>query len=91
MAISHWLAVFAAPDISAVDKDMRFIGGNSHDFCSPRNIVLQTVIPGHHQSLGATERRHANFRGIIDNIIEKNPKDHKSIFWPRNNGKSFRL
>merc|ERR1712112_176904 len=39
------------------------------DFCTHRNITLQTVIPGHHQSLGATERRHGHFRGILDHII----------------------
>ena len=68
-AISHWVAVFAAPDILAVDKDMRFIGGNCHDFCAPRNIDLQTVIPGHHQILVVTERRHGHFRMIIDRIV----------------------
>ena len=50
-------------------KIKRFIGEISQDFRTDRNIILQTVIPGHHQSLGATERRHAHFRGIIDHII----------------------
>ena len=67
--ISNWLAVFGAPDILIVDKDERSIGNIFQDFCTSRNITLQTVIPGHHQSLGATERRHAHFRGIIDHII----------------------
>ena len=68
-AISNRLAVFGAPDILVVGKDKRFTGEIFQDFCTARNITLQTVIPGHHQSLGATERRHAHFRGIIDHII----------------------
>ena len=52
-----------------MDKDKIFIGDLFQDFCTSRNITLQTVIPGHRQSLGATERRHAHFRGIIDHII----------------------
>ena len=67
--ISNWLAVFGAPDILVVDKDERFIGEIFQDFCTYHNIVLQTAIPGHRQSLGATERRRAHFRGIIDHII----------------------
>ena len=67
--ISNWLAVFGTPDILVVDKDKRFVGEIFQDFCTHRNITLQTVIPGHHQSLGATERRHGHFRGILDHII----------------------
>ena len=67
--ISNWLAVFGAPDILVVDKDKRFIGEIPQDFCTYHNIVMQTVIPRHHQSLGATERRRVHFRGIIDHII----------------------
>ena len=67
--ISNWLAVFGTPDILVVDKDKRFTGEIFQDFCTSRNITLQTVIPGHHQSLGATERTHAHFRGIIDHVI----------------------
>ena len=37
--------------------------------CTDRNIISQAVIPGNHQSLGATERGHAHHRGIIDHII----------------------
>ena len=37
--------------------------------CSPSNIVFQTVIPGHRQSLGATERRSGHFRITIYRII----------------------
>ena len=67
--ISNWLSVLGAPDILIVDKDKRFIGEAFRGFRTLRNITLQTVIPGHHQSLGATERTHAYFRGIIDRII----------------------
>ena len=68
-AISHLLAAFGNPDISIVDKDMGFIGKIFQDFFSPRNIVLQTVIPGHLQSLGAEERRRGQFRDIVDHIV----------------------
>ena len=40
------------------------------------------MIPGHHQSLGATERRHRLFRVIIDHVIgESNPKKLNSKEW----------
>ena len=68
-AISHWLAVFGAPEIIASDKDMRFIGKVFQEFRTSLKIALQTVIPGHHQSLGATERRIGHLGMIIDHII----------------------
>ena len=64
-AISNWPAVFGAPEIMAGGKDPRFIGKVFHGFCTARNIVLQTVIPGHRQSLGATERRHGFFDQLL--------------------------
>ena len=78
--ISNWLAVFGAPEILLVDKDKRFIGEICQDFCTGHNIISQTSIPGHHQSLGATERRRAHFRGIIDHIIDKTRRAAKSTF-----------
>ena len=50
--ISNWSAVFGAPEIIVADKDSRFIGGGSQEFRTGRNIVVQTVIPGHRRSLG---------------------------------------
>ena len=50
-------------------KDSRFIGKVFQEFRTARNIVLQTVIPGHHQSLGGAERRHGLFRSIMDHAI----------------------
>ena len=52
---------FGRPGIMAVRKDSIFIGEISQDFRNARNVVLQTVIPGNHQNLGATERRHGLF------------------------------
>ena len=43
-AISQLLAVFVAPEVLVVGKDMGFIGELFQDFCSSRNIVLQTVM-----------------------------------------------
>ena len=54
--MSNWLAAFWTPDINVVDKYSLFIG---RDFQDPRtacNIALQTVIPGHRQSMGAAAR-----------------------------------
>ena len=67
--IPSCLAVCGAPEIIVVGKDSEFTGEIVQDFCTCRNIVLETVIPGHHQSLGATERRRGHFRTIIDHII----------------------
>ena len=68
-AIPNWLAVFGAPEIMVTDEESRFIGKASRGFLNARNIVSQTVIPGHRQSLGATERSHGLFRSIIDHVM----------------------
>ena len=67
--ISHWLAAFGSPGIIVVGKDMRFTGWGFQDFRTPRNIGLQTVIPGNHQSSGADERRRGLYRIAIDRIF----------------------
>ena len=85
--ISNWLAVFGAPEILIADKDKRFIGKVRQAFCTTRNITLQAVIPGHRQSLGATGRRRAHFRGIVDRIIG----NRKSNCFHIRNGGNFRL
>ena len=68
-AISNWLDVFAAPEIVENGKDSRFTGEVFRGFCTAHNVVLQTVIPGHHLSLGATGRRRGLFRSIICHAI----------------------
>ena len=68
-AISNWIAVFGEPDIPTVDKYMGSIGEIFQDFCSSRNIVLQTAIPGLRQSLGSEGRRHGHVRAIADHIF----------------------
>ena len=67
--ISNWLSVFEAPGIIVVAKDSRYIGEIFREFCNARYIVPHTVIPGRHQSLGATERRRGHCRMIIDHMI----------------------
>ena len=75
-AISEWVASFGAPEITMVYKDSRFVGGIFQDFCNARNIISQTVIPGHHQSLWATERRRRSFRVIIDHVnLGRKPRE----------------
>ena len=74
--VAKWLAAFGAPGIISVCTDSRFIGEIPHGFCTSRNIGLQTVIPGHHQSSGANERRRGHFRVIIDHIIGSNNKSN---------------
>ena len=69
IAIPNWLAVFKAPGIMEVLGDSGFIGEVFQEFCNARNIALQTAIPGHHQSLGATERRGVLFRSFIEHVI----------------------
>ena len=61
-AISEWISFIGKPEITMADKDSGFIGSIFQDF-PPRNIILQTAIPGHHQSLGATEGRRKLFSG----------------------------
>ena len=74
--------MFGAPEIMAVGKDSRFIGNVFRDFCTARNIVLQAVIPGHHQSLGETERRHGLFRSIIAHVVgNKKPNSPSRGEW----------
>ena len=68
-AISNGSAVFGAPDIMATDKDSRFVGGVFHEFRTTRNIIPQSVIPGNHQSLGATGSRDGLFRTSMDHVI----------------------
>ena len=68
-AIPNWLAVFGEPEIMVADKDAIFIGEVFHEFCTARNIISQTVIPGHLQSVGETARRHGLFRTIIDHVV----------------------
>ena len=80
--IPNWLAVFGAPEILLMGKDKRFTGEIPQDFCTDRNIISQAVIPGRHQSLGATERRHAHFRGIIDHMVgNRNPNISTPTQW----------
>ena len=80
-AISNRMAVFGTPGITAVGKDSRFTGGLSR-FPNARNIVLQSVIPGSRQSLGAAERRHGLFRTIIDRAIgNKRPMNLSNKEW----------
>ena len=68
-AISNGLAVFGAPDISIVDRDMGFIGKIFQYFSPSRNIVLQAAIHGSRKSLGAKERRRGHSRAITDHIV----------------------
>ena len=51
------------------DKGSRFTGEVFQEFCTARNIISQAAIPGHRQSLGATERRRGLLRTIIDHAI----------------------
>ena len=67
------------------DKDSRFIGEVFQEFRNAHNVVLQTVIPGHHQSLGATERRRGLFRSIMDHVIGNKKPNSLS----RKEGKEF--
>ena len=80
--ISNWSAVFGAPEVVVAAKGSRFIGGFPQEFRTDRNIVSQTVIPGHHQSLGATERRRGHFRLIVDHMIgNKKPNSSGREEW----------
>ena len=62
------------PGILLTDKDSMFTCSKSSQFCNERNITLQTVIPGHQQSLGATERGRMNFKDISQQFIDKGTK-----------------
>ena len=63
------------------DKDSGFTGEVSQGFCTARNIVLQAVIPGNHQSLGVNERRRALFRSITDHAIGNKKPNSLSNEW----------
>ena len=75
--ISHWLAVFGAPGIFVAGEDIVFIMGIFRDFSSPNSIVLQTVIPGHHQCPGEADVETDIFRTIVDHII-----GNRTSKWP---------
>ena len=47
---------FGTPGIILTDKDSGFIGLKLPQFRNEQNITVHTFIPGHRQSLGATER-----------------------------------
>ena len=80
--MSNLLSVFGTPAIMVTDRDSGFIGEVSQEFRTARNVVLQPVIPGHHQSLGATERRRGLFRSIIDHAIgNKKPNSPSNKEW----------
>ena len=68
--ISEWVSFWGSPEIMMVGEDSSFIGGILQEFCTSRNIISQTAIPGNHQSLGAPERRHRLFRTITDHVID---------------------
>ena len=79
--IANRMEVFGTPAIMVVDKDSGCTGG-FRDFRNARNIVLQTVIPGGHQSLGATDRRRGLLRTIIDRAIgNKEPLNLSNKEW----------
>ena len=61
--------MFGAPGIMAADRDSACVGKVFRGFRTARNIVLRAVIPGHHRSLGATERRRGLFRSIIAHVV----------------------
>ena len=80
--ISNWLSAFGAPCIVAAGQDSRFIGKAFQECRTTRHIVAQTVIPGHHQSLGATERSHGLLRSIIAHVVgNKNPNSSIRKEW----------
>ena len=56
-------------EIMAGDKDSRFTGGVFLKFCTARSIIPQSIIPCHHQNLGAAESRHGLSRAIIDHLV----------------------
>ena len=75
-AISDYVAILGTPEIMMVGKDSGFIGEIFQDFCTSPNVISKTAIPWHHQSLGATDRRHRLFRAIIDHVVgERKPKN----------------
>ena len=68
-AIPNWLSVFGAPEIIAVDKESISDGEVFQGFRTSLNSPLQSVIPGHPQSLGNNERRRGQFRMITDHTM----------------------
>ena len=68
----------------ATGNDSRFNGEVFQEFFTAHIIVLQSVISGHHQSLGEIERRRGLFRSIIDRVVgNKNPNSlsNKECVW----------
>ena len=81
-AIANGSEAFGAPGIMVAEKDVRFNGEVFQEFCNARNIILETVILRHHQSLGATERRHGLFRTTIDHVVgNRNPNSLRRKEW----------
>ena len=55
--------------IIVVYKDSMPIGEVFHDISTSRNIALQAVVPGHHQSSGGAGRRRGHYRMAIDHMM----------------------
>ena len=69
--LTNWVSFARTPDIILPDKDSTAIASKVSQFCNVRYITLQKVIPGHRQSLGATESRNMHFKGIKQKILDK--------------------
>ena len=67
--LTHWVSVFGTPGVITDDKGPRFTGAIVPHFCRDRNVSLQAVIPGLHQSLGPAEERHRYLKDTTQQII----------------------
>ena len=86
VAITRRVAFFGTPDIIVGDKDPMFtrskVGGFRRDI-----ITLQTVIPGHRQSLRATDRRNRYCKDIAKQITVGKKRERLEV----KNGKNMHL
>ena len=69
--LPNCISCFIRPDIILSDRDSRFVGSEFARFRNGKSVTLQTVIPGRHQSLGATEMGHMYFKDITTQTIDK--------------------
>ena len=75
--LAKWIGISGTPDIILDTKDAIFSRKASPLLRDRRNIPLQTVIHGHRQSLGCTERGHMHVRAILSQIKDKRMKKNR--------------
>ena len=68
--LTQCVGFFGTSDITISDNGPGFTVAEVLTFRRCHNVTLQAIMPGHCQSLGATEWRHRYFNDITQRIID---------------------